>query len=576
MSENPPAALIANIHRAVFRPLSAVAILSSAINILLLTLPLYMMQIFDRVLASQSIDTLLYLTIIALFALLAMALFDLIRAHVLLSVAEWLDARLSPELFKLAIERSIDGSGNRSEPIRDLGTVRSFLGGGSVAVLLDAPWAPVFIAATWLLHPLLGAIALGAALVLFGLALASHLSARGPLASANRHLVQAGNQIAVTIRGAEAIRAMGMGKVMLARWFAESMQALRHNRAATARAATLSAVSKFTRLAVQVLLMGAGAWLVTRHTITGGAMIAGSIMMSRALAPVEQAIGLARQFSTARLAYKRVKDVLLSGPPLRSAMALPQPLGHVRVENLVWMPAGWRRPVLRNIAFELAPGESLAVLGPSAAGKSSLARLLVGVCRPSGGYVRLDGAEICDWPNEDVGRHVGYLPQEVLLFPGTIAENIARMGEPNAELVVEAARKVGIHEMVLRLSNGYDTPIDERGIALSGGQRQRIGLARAVYGNPCLLVLDEPNANLDSEGEAALSAAISQLKADGATVVLITHRPALLAHIDKVMVLREGVTDLYGPRKEILDRLRPRPESAQSAHRAVAVAERTA
>ena len=547
--------------RSILRPLAWVGVFSFAINLLLLTMPLYMMQVYDRVLGSQSIDTLIYLTGVALFALLVLASFDLVRSRVLLAAGEWLEARLAPELFDRLIASALAGTGNRSEAMRDLGTVRNFLSSGGVAVLLDAPWAPAFIAATWLLHPLLGAVALAAAVMLFILAVISDIATRAPLDATNRDMLQAASHTAAVVRDVEAIDAMGMADALLRRWYGLCMRMLSHNRTAAGRAAALGAASKFCRLAVQILLMAAGAWLVTQHVITGGAMIAGSIMMARALAPVEQAIGIARQLAAARLAYKRVRLVLASEGRPRFGLPLPRPEGRLTVESLSWALPNSLRPILRNISFELAPGEALAIVGPSAAGKSSLARLLVGVRRPSAGQVRLDGAEVADWPRAEFGRYVGYLPQDVSLFPGaTIAENIGRMGQPDAEAVIEAARKAGVHEMVLRLPKGYDTPLDEIASVLSGGQRQRIALARAIFGKPSLVVLDEPNANLDTEGDAALAAALQELKARGTTVVVVTHRPALVAQVDKVLLLKDGAVEMFGPRKQVLERLRTRPE----------------
>jgi PrtD family type I secretion system ABC transporter len=556
--------LITSAGRALAAPLCWVALFTCAVNLLVLTLPIYMMQVFDRVLASQSIDTLLYLTAIAVFALLGLAGFELVRARLLLSAGEWLEAKLAPALFERSIAATLSG-GAALDPGRDIAILRNFLASGTVAVILDAPWAPLFIGATWLIHPLLGAIALGAALLLALLAIAGELATRGPLERAGRESLWAAGQAASAARNAEAVEAMGMGRALLERWYAATMQSLRHSRAAAARGSGLSAASKFCRLAVQVLLMAAGAWLATRHAITGGAMIASSIMMSRGLAPVEQAIGAARQLASARLAYGRLRETLARSGDRAPRLRLPRPSGRLTVDSLSWCPSEPERPVLCNIGFDLEPGESLAIIGPSAAGKSSLARLLVGVRRPTSGSVRLDGAEVALWPREDFGQHVGYLPQEVALLPGTVAENIARMKDAAAEDVIEAARRAGVHEMVLRLPQGYDTPVAETGSILSGGQRQRIALARALFGDPRLIVLDEPNASLDAQGEAALASAMVELKTRGATLVVVTHRMSLVSHADKVLLLRDGAVELFGPRRLVMDRLRARPEAVASA-----------
>jgi PrtD family type I secretion system ABC transporter len=568
--------ILRSTRRALMRPLAWVAAFSLALNLLVLVLPLYMMQVFDRVLSTQSNDTLIYLTAIALFALLVLAAFDLVRARLLLGMAEWLEARLAPHLFDRLIASALSGSGPRPEGSRDLAILRQFIASGTVSVLLDAPWVPFFIAATCLIHPLLGGIALGAALLLFALAIAGELAARAPLEAASREAGQAAAQVAAAMRSAETIDAMGMGQALLGRWYAASMRSLGHSRSASARAATLGAASKFARLAVQVLLMAAGAWLVTQHAITGGGMIAASIIMSRALAPVEQAIGTARQLTSARLAWRRLREALASDGRPRSGLALPRPSGRLAVETVTWAPEEGAKPVLRGVAFELEPGESLAVIGPSAAGKSSLARLLVGLRKPTHGHVRLDGAEVSSWPREDFGRHVGYLPQEVSLLPGTVAENIGRMGEIDAQAVIDAARRAGVHEMILRLPQGYDTPIDDASSKLSGGQRQRLALARALYGDPLLIVLDEPNASLDADGDAALAAAILELKARGATVVVVTHRMALLSQMDKLLLLKDGAVEMMGPRRQVMERLRARPEPVGPAPAVPATARQTA
>ena len=548
--------------RASLRPLLVTGLFSVAVNLLVLTGPLYMMQVFDRVLASRSVDTLIYLTAVALFALAALAAFDLARGRLLLGLGEWVEARLAPAVFDRMLAGALDGRTDGQESLRDLATLRTVLGSTSMAVLFDAPWAPVFIAATWLLHPLLGAISLSAAALLFAIALGNELATRAPLREAARSSGAAASAAAASARGVEAADAMGMSGALLRRWFAINAAALRSGRRAGNRATLLTAISKFVRLAVQVVLMGAGAWLVVQHELTGGAMMAASIMMSRALAPVEQAIGMWRQVSGARIAFGRLKDLLDQPGRPQTSVPLPAPAGLLTVERLTWAPAGTDRFVLRGVDFGMEPGEALAIVGPSGAGKSSLARLIVGLRRPSSGSIRLDGAEMGDRPRDEIGRHVGYLPQDVSLLPGTIAENIARMSRPiDPQAVVAAAMTAGVHEMILRLPQGYDTLVGERDAILSGGQRQRIALARALYGQPQLLVLDEPNANLDSEGEQALGAAVRQAKSRGSTVILISHRPSLIAHADRILVLREGRLEMLGPKAQVLERIRPRPEA---------------
>lgn len=541
--------------------LAFVAAFSLIANLLLLTVPLYMMQIFDRVVVSRSVDTLIYLTVVALGALFTVGFLDGVRSRALLRIGVWLERRLAPETFARVLEASLGSESYRTEALRDLTQIRGFVAGQAIVTLFDAPWAPVFIFVTYLLHPLLGSIAIGAALLLFTLAILNDVLTRRPLREASVIAMQAGSRALAASRNAEAIDAMGMLPGVMSRWLIQAQDALHYQIAAAKRSGHVVAASKFCRLAVQIVLIAAGAWLVLQQEITGGAMIAASIIMSRALAPVEQAIGVWKQATQAGLAYRRLAHFLDGGSRPADGMALPAPIGRLTVEGVSWTPPGQDRLVIRNVSFALEPGECLAILGPSAAGKSTLARLIVGNRKPTAGHVRLDGADVYDWPRAEFGSHVGYLPQDVELLPGSIAENIARMGDADPDAVVAAAGLADVHEMILRLGKGYDTVIGDVDTVLSGGQRQRVALARALYGSPKLIVLDEPNANLDNEGEQALLRALAALKGAGATVVLITHRPNLLNQVDTILVLRHGAIEIFGPRLEILKRLRPQPVS---------------
>ena len=549
-----------------------VGLFSMFINILMLTLPLYMLQIFDRVLTSRSRETLVYLTLIALAAVLVLGLLEVVRSRILVRVSSWVEQHLAPEAFERSVAASLRAKPYRTEALRDVGQLRSFLASPGIFALFDAPWAPIFLFIVFLLHPVVGLIALAGAVLLFLLALLNELVTRTPLRAANQAAIRSMQRAEATVRNAEAIDAMGMMPAVAARWLATNREVLRHQADASDRAGTVVASSKFWRLAVQIAVLGAGAFLVVEHELTAGGMIAGSILTSRALAPVDHSIGTWKQVVAARAAYMRLRSMFQNITPRTKSMPLPPPQGHVTVERLAFAYPGSDASALKGITLEIRPGEVLAVVGPSAAGKSTLARLLVGVWPPASGAVRLDGADVSLWDREDFGRYVGYLPQDVELFAGTVRDNIARMGDMPSDAVVDAARMAGVHDMILRLPNGYDTEIGEGGAVLSGGQRQRIALARALLGPPRLLVLDEPNSNLDTEGEHALFDAIQAVRDDGGTVVIIAHRPSLLDHVDKILVLRNGRMHAFGARTEIM-KLITRPRAVTEPDQAIRVGE---
>jgi PrtD family type I secretion system ABC transporter len=451
--------------------------------------------------------------------------------------------------------------------LRDLGQLRSFLGGSAIFSLFDAPWVPIYLLVIFLLHPVVGFVALAGAVVLFALAVLNELLTRKPLRTANREAMHGMQRAEATMRNAEAIDAMGMMPGVVASWLSINDRALEQQVLASDRAGTVLALSKFLRLAVQIAVLGTAAFLATRHELTPGAMIAGSILTSRALAPVEQAIGTWKQVIGVRAAYGRLKAHFTETRLLRATgMPLPAPSGHLSVEGVTFAYPGTTRTTLKAVSCELLPGEALAIVGPAAAGKSTLARLLIGVWPPNVGAVRLDGADVHTWDREDFGRYVGYLPQDVELFAGTVQENIARLGDARPPAIHQAAQMAGVHEMILRLPRGYGTEIGEGGAILSGGQRQRIALARALLGPPHFLVLDEPNSNLDGSGEEALSNAIAAVKASGGTVVIIAHRPSMLTHVDKILLLRNGQVEAFGMREEVMKLIsRPRPVSTPAA-----------
>jgi PrtD family type I secretion system ABC transporter len=535
------------------RALFGVMLFSAVLNVLMLTSSVYMLQVYDRVLSSESIETLLYLTIIAGAALLLLSLLDTLRSRMLVRISNWLEMRLSPAAFRKALDASLCQRDYQGESLRDLGSIRTALNGG-IVTFFDVPWVPIYLGVVYVLHPVMGHVAFIGAVILFLLALASEAAAKRPLKEANRPAIQGMRMVECALRNAEVIDAMGLTEGVLRRWAGVRRQSLGLQALASDRSAAIQGAARFVRFFLQVTLLGVGAWLVIRQEVTGGAMIAGSIIMGRALAPVEQSIGTWKQMVQAREAYRRL-FTFLEQPPLRpKAMPLPSPEGWISVERACFGLPG-KPLILKSISFKAEPGEAIGIIGPSAAGKSTLARLLVGVRSPVTGSVRLDGADIFTWPKSDLGRHVGYLPQDVELFSGTIRENISRLGEANPAEVVAAARMANCHDMILRLEKGYDTEIGEAGIRLSGGQRQRIALARAVFGRPRLIILDEPNASLDAEGEDALNRAIATMKACDSTVIVIGHRPSLLQEITKVLVLVAGQVEMFGPRNEVMERL---------------------
>ena len=547
-----------------------VGVFSGVVNLLQLTTSIYMMQVFDRVLATRILDTLVYLTLIAVGAVMVLAVLEAVRNQIMQRIGVWVEHRVAPEGFVRAIESTLRGRPYRMEALRDLAVCRNYLSSPSALVLYDVPWVPIYIAVIFLLHPVMGWIAFGGALVLFGLTVASEFSTSSLLKEANTAAMASQRRADSIARNAEVIDTMGMLPAVIGHWRSSVAAMAVPQQRALDRAAVLLALTKFFRLAVQIAVLGVGAYLVLLQEITAGASIAGSIIMGRALAPVEQMIGGWKQLVQARQSFRRL-EAFLTQPRIRPpGLPLPEPTGRLTVERVSYAFPGQGVAMIKGVNFGLAPGESLAVIGPSAAGKTTLIRLLIGTLQPSAGNVRLDGADVYQWMREDFGRHVGYLPQDVELFDGTVFENIARMGEAEPDEVYEAAKLAGCHEMILRLPNGYETQIGEGGIYLSGGQRQLIGLARAMFGRPMLVVLDEPNSNLDGDSEAGLIRALERLKAQGTTVVLVSHRPTLVQGVDKVLLLKDGAMEMFGPRAEVLKRLMapPRPAEAPAAPQA--------
>ncbi|WP_025031917.1 type I secretion system permease/ATPase [Bradyrhizobium sp. DOA9] len=539
------------------------AIFSGAINLLYLAGPLYMLQVYDRVISSASEITLLMLTIALLLALVALAGLDAIRARILTRASIRLNQKIASRVMTAIIDRPTSTGGARSQSLRDFDTFRQFVTGAGIHAIFDLPWAPIYIAVIFALHPFLGAFALACSIILVLMALLSEWLVKLPLTESNEAAARSYSFTEMSLRNTEVIRAMGMTYGLLRRWSRDRDRMLERQVAASDRSSVIQSLIRFLRLSMQSLILGLGAYLVIERLTTVGAMFAASILLGRALQPVEQIVGSWRGLVSARGAFLRVRELLLAQPVLDSGLALPRPKGQLSVEALSFVPPGGGKPVLRGITFFIEAGEVLGVIGPSGAGKSTLSRHLVGVLTPSAGAVRLDGADVTTWVKQATGDHVGYLPQDIELFSDTVAANIGRFDEGTGREIILAAKLAGVHEMILRLPSGYDTQVGEGGAILSGGFRQRIGLARAVYGNPSLVVLDEPSSNLDVEGDAALADCIMQLKKRGTTVVIVSHRPATIGVVDKILVLRDGVAEMFGPRGEVMSRLtRPVPVNA--------------
>ncbi|EGQ7813713.1 type I secretion system permease/ATPase [Vibrio parahaemolyticus] len=543
------------------------------INLLVLAIPLYMLQVYNRVISSYSTDTLLLLTIIVLAALFTMSIIDIARAQMSKSFGFWMDAKLSVFMLKRSIQyQSHTGKSYTSQVLRDIQTIKSFLSSQAPYPLLDAPWTPLFILFVYLLHPLLGHIALLGSVVLFSLGLINELMTRKTMQESEVRAISHINSAELATQNANSILAMGMMNAFLEQWQSRVQSVSVLEERVAGKSIYMANFSKCVRGSLQIFLLGGGAWLVIQHEITAGAMIASSILMSRALSPMEQAIGTWRSAMSARTAYKRLKEIDAIVRQDESDMPLPKPKGHYELTGLTYRHPGATEPVLSSITLSIPPGVSVGVIGPSGTGKSTFARLLLGNIRPLAGKVTLDGMEVSIWASEDRGVHVGYLAQEVELFPGTIRENIARFKEEDPAKVIKAAQLAGCHELILKKNKGYDFVIGENGRGLSGGERQRIALARAVYGDPSIVVFDEANANLDGEGEVAYQHLIAHLKSQGSTIVVIAHNPSTLRQMDRLLYLADGRAKLYGARDEVLKRLMgedrtdiPRVKNEQSA-----------
>jgi len=533
------------------------AVFSMVINILQLVPTIYMLQLYDRVVPTGNRSTLLMLTLIMLVLFLTLGALEWVRSQILVRVSSRLETLLNERLFNVAYKQSLYSGGQRasSQALDDLTSLRQFLTGNGLFAFFDVPWIPVYIAVMFIFHPSYGWAAIGMAIILIIVAIIQEKSTAKILGEANA-LANAGRGLVnKNLRNAEVIESMGMLQNIQKRWVEGTRQVLVLQATASSRAGLVSGLSKVIRTSSQSLILALGAYLVIENEITGGLMIAGSILLGRALAPIDMMIGTWKGFIGARGQYHRLNEMLHQIPAETEKMTLPAPEGLFQLEAAVVIPPGAKAPVLKGITMTIAKGDVVGVIGPSGSGKSTFARALLGIWPTANGKIRLDGAEVFAWNRHELGPYIGYLPQDIELFEGTISENIARFGNIEPEKVVNAAKMADVHELILRLPQGYDTHIGASGGNLSGGQRQRIGLARALYGDPVIIVLDEPNSNLDEQGEVALGNTIKRLKQKKATVIVITHRNNVLANVDKLLILNDGLLSVYGPKDQVIAHL---------------------
>jgi ATP-binding cassette subfamily C protein EexD len=533
-------------------------VFSAAINLLMLVPVIYMLQVYDRVMSSGSLSTLTMLTLLMTALLMAMGGFEWVRSRILISASNRLEKNLRKRVSQAAFKYALlsGGRGGSGQSLSDLSSLRQFLTGNGLFAFFDAPWFPIYVAVMFMFHTWFGVAAIISGIIMVVLAYTNEVMTSKRLQEANALANRVSGQLGGSLRNAEVIAAMGMADDIRDRQETSSDQVLALQTEASSKAAIVANVSKSFRMITQSLLLGMGALLALQGQISPGMVIAGSLLLGRALAPIDMLVGTWKGFSVARAQYARLGELLNTMPAERETMSLPAPVGNLSAEKVIVVPPGSKIFAVKGVSLQIDAGEVLGIVGPSASGKSSLARSLLGIWPAHSGKVRLDGADIAAWDRAELGPHIGYLPQDIELFDGSISENISRFGELSPDRVVAAAKLSGVHEMILLLPQGYDTVIGGAGGVLSGGQRQRIGLARAVYGSPKLVVLDEPNSNLDDQGEKELVEAINRIKQMGSTVVVITHRTMVLQCVDKILVLKDGLAAAFGPKDQVLASLR--------------------
>ena len=540
-----------------YKPLAYAGGFSLVSNLLYLALPIFTFQIYGRVLSSYSVPTLLVLTFMVMLAFLISGLIDDFRAKVLINYGVIMDQRVSGRVFSALFDTVIRGNPSaRSQALRDLDSFRQMLTGPAFGTMFDLPWMPVFMIVLLIIDPIIGLVTIGGAVLLFLITLFQDRATRPALKEANDAALRSYAFTDAALRNGEVVRAMGMVEPLGSRWATFRSVTMERSASASERASVISNISTFVRQAIQVLIIAIGAYLVVKGKIHSGLLFANMILAARALQPIERLVGSWDALTNGYRSYQRLNSLFADYRPTKASTTLPKPLGQLSVEGVNFAPQGATRFVLQGVNFKIEPGEMLGVIGPSGAGKSSLARLMVGIWQPNSGNVRLDGADVYSWDRSDFGRHVGYLPQDTELFSGSIRDNIARFrADVDDEQVVRAAQVAGVHQLILRLPSGYDTDLGESGHVLSAGQRQRVGLARALLGNPRLIVLDEPNAALDAEGEEALVKALDALKAGGSTIVIVSHKPSVFRSADKMLMLRDGRMEMFGPREQVMARV---------------------
>ncbi len=553
--------------RAQLRPiLLYTATISFFINLLILPMSLYSLQVYDRVMSTGSMATLLWLTVMMMLILAVSGVLHSLRSNVMTRAADWLYNRIAHAAIPISLMHIATVQGSKNiQSLRDASALRQFLGGQALTALMDAPWAVLSIIFLFIIHPALGLMVTAGAALLVAMAWVNERLTDSHIKHAGATQIRSMADLEVATRNTDVVEAMGMTPMIMTRWEENQRAAAVHMDPANSHAATVQGITKFFRLSLQILVTALSAWLALHHAVTIGAIIASAILASRALAPFEAAIASWKSALEAKNAYARLNETLATSPRAED-ISLPAPEGRLSVENVYFAVSNQQKAILRNVSFKLEPGESLGIIGPSGSGKTTLARLLTGTWKPGAGNVRLDGADVYAWPRAEFGRYVGYMPQDVELFGGTVRDNIARLNpEASDETVVEAAQLANAHELILRLPNGYSTDIGANGAFLSAGQRQRVGLARAFYGTPRFLVLDEPDSNLDDAGQAALIRALQFARNYTMTTVVISHRRAILQYVDKILYLNDGVVEAFGPAKEIVAKLSAAPATEKSA-----------
>ncbi len=547
---------LASIMQHIRKGLFIIAAFSLFVNGLMLVIPIYSLQLFDRVLSSRSYDTLYLLTIVAIGLLAVQNLIDALRGRILTRLGLHLEDKLKGSVLGATLQRAALGETGSAQGLRDLTELRQSLTSPATYALFDAPWIPVFLLVLFLLHPWLGGLAVIGLILLTVLASLNVILSRASHDKANETAIQTFEAVQHYVRNAEAIQAMGMLQNVVRKWSAKASDVLFLNAIGADQHTLIATLTKFLRMLLQIGVMGVGVGLVLNNELTPGGMIAASILLGRTLQPLEQAVGAWKGWANAAAAYRRLQEKLSMLPKPSSPVPLPTPEGFLSVRRLSYSLIGLKKPIVRGVEFHLKPGEIVGVIGPSGSGKSTLARLLVGILPPTMGEVLLDGASVFDWNREEMGQYIGYLPQDIQLFPGTVRDNIARLQEGFGEEVLEAAKKARVHDLILNLPDGYETNIGPGGVKLSGGQEQRIALARALFRNPKLIVLDEPDSHLDPPGHDALLKVLIQCQKSGQTVLMITHRPGVLSRVERLIVVREGMIERDGPREEILAAMR--------------------